>query len=267
MPSVNNSRRWVRIVAPVAVLMLLLVGWQLTCSLGNMPATILPTPSDTFARLWRDLTGSKLLEATGVTLAEALAGCLLASAVALPMAYLIAHSSVAEAAASPFVAASQAIPAVSIAPLLGVWLGFGTWPIIVLCALMVFFPMALTTTLGFRQLPRDIIEAAMLDGANRAQLLRHIEWPLARVAALTGLRNGFTLSITGAVVGEFVMGGRGLGEILSVQSHTYDTSGLFATIIVLCVLSVAIYFIMLAAERLADPLRVATSTSTEADLG
>lgn len=104
----------------------------------------------------------------------------------------------------------------------------------------------------------------MLDGANRAQLLWHIEWPLARTAALTGLRNGFTLSITGAVVGEFVMGGRGLGMIVAVESATSDTTGLFATIIVLCALAVAIYFILLTIERLADPLRPAKITSSNA---
>jgi NitT/TauT family transport system permease protein len=91
------------------------------------------------------------------------------------------------------------------------------------------------------------------------QLLCHIEWPLARVAALTGLRNGFTLSITGAVVGEFVTGGQGLGMIISVQSATSDTTGSFATIIVLSVLAIAVYFIMLSVERLADPLRIPAS--------
>ena len=101
--------------------------------------------------------------------------------------------------------------AVAIAPLLALWLGYGYLPIVVLCAVMVFFPISLTTAFGVTHIDPDIRDAARLDGAHRWSLLREIEYPLALPAILTGLRNGVTLSMTGAVVGEFVLGGRGLG--------------------------------------------------------
>ena len=126
---------------------------------------------------------------------------------------------------------------------------------VLLCSIIVFFPMVLSTVLGLRSIDRDIMDAARVDGANRAQLGRFLEWPLALPATLTGLRNGFTLSITGAVVGELVMGGDGLGQRLAVQSQSNDTTGLFSTLVVLVVLAIAIYLTMTLIEYLANPFR------------
>jgi NitT/TauT family transport system permease protein len=206
-------------------------------------------------RLVHDLLHGQLLYRTSFTVAEALIGCALATVVALPLGYVIARWWLADAAVSPYLAASQAVPAVAIAPVLAIWLGYGLPPTVVLCALVVFFPMLLTTVLGLKQIDHRVMDAAALDGASGWRLIWLIQWPLARRAILTGLRNGFTLSITGAVVGEFVMGGQGLGMIVSVQSASSDTTGLFATICVLCVMAVAIYFIILALDKIFDPLR------------
>ena len=104
--------------------------------------------------------------------------------------------------------------------------------------------------------PSEILEAARVDGADPRQLARWIEWPLALPATLTGIRNGFTLSITGSVVGELVMGGDGLGQLLAVQSQSSDTTGLFTTLIVLMTLAIAIFLAMTAIEWLVNPFRV-----------
>jgi len=244
-----------RVLAPVVVVLLVLLLWQALVWARVWPTTMLPAPRAVTLRLGHDLTAGGLAFRTWVTLVEALAGCALACLVALPLGYLLARWPLAEAAASPLIAASQAVPAVAIAPLLVVWVGYGTVPVVVLCALMVFFPMALATVLGLRQVDRDLLWAAALDGAHGWSLLWHLQWPLARKTILLGLRTGFTLSITGAVVGEFVMGGRGLGMVVSVESSGADTTGLFATIIVLCLLAVAIYLIIWAVEVSTDPLR------------
>ncbi|RLP06453.1 ABC transporter permease [Propionibacterium australiense] len=247
----------VRVGAPVAVFSVLLLTWQFVVVSGTVPPTLLPSPGQVLARLVSDLRAGVLVHRTLVTIWEAILGCALASVVALPIGYLIAHVRSAEAAFSPYLAASQAIPAVALAPLLVIWVGYGLLPIVLLCALLVFFPLVLSTTLGIRTIDDEITEAAELDGASGWSMIAHVEAPMARSAILTGIRNGFTLSITGAVVGEFVMGGKGLGMIVSVESATADTTGLFATIIVLCVLAVVIYMTMLLVENLTDPCRAA----------
>jgi len=245
------------VVAPLVVVVAVLVIWQLVAAADVWPSTMLPAPTEVAQRLGHDWTASNLPLRTWIPLGEALVGCVVAAVIALPLGYLLARWPLAEAAASPLIAASQAVPAVAIAPLLVVWVGYGTIPVVLLCALMVFFPMALATVLGLRQIDHELLWAAALDGAHGWSLLWHLEWPLARKPILMGLRTGFTLSITGAVVGEFVMGGRGLGMVVSVESSGSDTTGLFATIIVLCLLAVAIYLIIWAVEVLTDPLRPA----------
>lgn len=249
----------VRVLAPVILGLVVLVAWQLATTSGAVAPTILPPPGEVFARFATDVGSGELLIYAGVTILEALLGCVVAAAVALPMGYAIARLRVAEAAVSPYLAASQAIPAVAIAPLLVIWVGYGLLPIMLLCALLVFFPVVLATVLGLRTIDKEILEAAQLDGAHGMSMLRYIEWPLALPAVLTGLRNGFTLSITGAVVGELVMGGHGLGMVLSVQSMSVDTTGLFATLVMLSLLAIAIYMVMIVIEWVSDPLRPVAS--------
>lgn len=254
MRQAAQSPVWLRVGAPIALGLIVLLIWQVTTQAGLVPANLLPSPGAVVARLGEELTSGHILVYTGRTLIEAAAGSALAAVVGVPLGYLIARRRVADAALSPFIAASQAIPAIAVAPLLVIWIGYGLTPITLLCAWMVFFPVVLSTVLGLRTIDRDLIEAAALDGASGLAMITQIEAPLARRGVLTGLRTGFTLSITGAVVGEFVLGGDGLGMLLTVQSNSADTVGLFATLVVLACLAVTIYLSMIAIEKLTDPL-------------
>ncbi len=236
-----TAKRPYKRALPLVVGLGLLLVWELACRVGQIDPYFLPAPSVVLNRLVADLSAGHILGFLGTTIAEALAGALLAAAVAIPLGYLTAKSRVAATIIEPYAAASQAIPAIAMAPLLVLWIGYGFTPIIVLCAIMVFFPMMLGTALGLSQIPHEIIDAARLDGAGSGRLLRHIEFPLALPALLTGLRNGLTLSMTGAVVGEFSMGGRGLGMVLTMQRDSGDTTGLFSTITLLAACAIALY--------------------------
>ncbi|MFC0602065.1 ABC transporter permease [Streptomyces palmae] len=191
-----------------------------------------------------------MLDYTEETATEALAGGGLGLAVALPLGYLIARSKIAAAALQPYIAATQAMPAVALAPLFAIWLGYGLLPIAVLCALLVFFPIVVNTVLGLRGVDPEVMNAARVDGVGWWGMLWYIELPLALPSVLTGVRNGFTLSITGAVVGEFVMGGEGLGQLLTVQRQEDDTVGLFSTLVMLCLLAAVFYGVVRLFERL-----------------
>lgn len=119
----------------------------------------------------------------------------------------------------------------------------------ILCILMVIFPIIINTAVGVRDVDTDIIDAARLDGAHGIRLMKDIEFPLALPGILAGVRTGFTLSVTGAVVGEFVIGGqRGLGIELSTAQHLTDAPGMFATITLLALLAVGIYLALRAVE-------------------
>lgn len=188
-----------------------------------------------------DLSTPAWWRAFAQTLAEAVAGCATGGVSAYSAAIMIHRYPLLGAATQPYIAALQAIPAIALAPLLVLWVGYGFVAIVVLCALMVFFPVLVTTSSGLRHLDRDLLDAARLDGATPWQSLGRVELPLALPATLAGLRTGFTLSVTGAVVGEMVMGGDGLGALLTVRRDALNTAGLFAVIVVLALMAALIY--------------------------
>ena len=183
----------------------ILATWWAVTRAGLILPVFLPGPADVARRLWLGVSRADLLEYARVTLTEAALGCLAAAALSLPLAWALFHWRLFTRAVLPYVAASQAVPAVAIAPLLVVWIGYGTVPIVALCVLMVFFPITVTVLLGLRGLDTDVIDAARLDGAHGASMVVHMELPMALPAILSGLRTGFTLSVTGAVIGKKTM--------------------------------------------------------------
>ena len=165
---------------------------------------------------------------------------------------MVAHSRLLAAVAEPFIAFSQTVPLVAIAPLLVLWVGYGTFPIALLCAVIAFFPMVTTTIVGLRSLDMRVIETAWLDGAGAWQRLIHIEAPMVAPAVLAGVRGGVVLSMTGAIVGEFVMGGQGLGTLLTLSREAADTIGVFAVLAFLALIAAVLVSLLGVAERAAN---------------
>jgi NitT/TauT family transport system permease protein len=235
---------------PALVAGLALLGlWVALTEFDVVAPYLLPKPADVAEAFRRSVASGRMWDYTRTTLTEALAGFALGVAVALPCGYLIARSPLFARAIQPFLAASQAVPAVALAPILVLWLGYGLKSVAVLCALIVFFPMVVNTVLGMRSLDPDILDAARLDGASRWPLLAHIEVPLALPSVLAGMRTALTLSITGAVVGEFVLGDRGLGGLILIARGNFDTPLVFATLLMLMLLASALYGVARLIER------------------
>jgi NitT/TauT family transport system permease protein len=249
---------WLRAAAPALLLgMAVLALWQLVTVTGAVLPYYLPAPGDVL-RAWLrgvGLSGTSsratplLLRYGLTTLSESVAGFLLGTAIAIPLGYGIARSQVLARALQPYLAAMQALPAIALAPLLTLWLGYDSPSVIALCALIVFFPMVVNTALGMRTLDRDVLDAARVAGADGWSLFRSMEFPLALPSILAGLRVGLTLSITGAVVGEFVVGDQGLGALLIIASSQSDKPLEFATLLTLALLAAILYGVARLAER------------------
>src|SRR5579871_3921920 len=203
------------IVPPLLLGVVILVIWFAGTSLGHVQSLILPAPGDVFASLGAGLSSGLFFSNALVTIEESLVGFLLAVAIGLPLGYCIAKWRLFAATVQPYLAAGQAIPAIVIAPVLYLLLGYGIVPIIILCALIVLFPMVITTALGFQTIDPALVDAARVEGASGWPMLAKIEFPLALPAILAAVRTGLTLSITGALVGEFVVqGASGLGALV-----------------------------------------------------
>ncbi len=240
--TLNTTQRVLLVVPPVVLALLLLLGWYVSTTYGHVSSLILPAPADVFASLSDGFSSGWLLSNALVTVQESLLGFLLAVAVALPLGYGLAKSRFIAATVQPYLAAGQAIPAIVIAPILMIWIGYGLVPIVILCMLVVLFPMVITTELGVRSIDPTFTDAARVEGASGWSMLAHIEFPLALPTILAAVRTGLTLSITGALVGEFVSGGdMGLGGLLLQAQNQINTPLLFATLVVLAVLA-ALYY-------------------------
>ncbi|WP_376795677.1 ABC transporter permease [Thermogemmatispora sp.] len=243
------------LVPPLLVAVMLLGLWYLGTSYGHINPLFLPAPADVWQRLLDGLSTGLFQVNALATIEESLLGFLLAVAIGLPLGYGLAKSRLIAATVQPYLAAGQAIPAIVIAPFLVLWLGYTLLPTVILCMLVVLFPMVITTALGVRTIDRSILDAARVDGAAGWSLLTAIEFPLALPAIMAAVRTGLTLSITGALVGEFVAGGnQGLGGLILQGQHQYDTPFMFATLALLAALAAVYYGLAWLLSKVAEAI-------------
>jgi NitT/TauT family transport system permease protein len=247
------SRRAKLIVPPLAFALVLLLSWFVGTGTGRAPDFILPAPRDVFITLFDGFRSGLFLSNALVTIQESLLGFLLGVIVALPLGYAIAKSHLLAATVQPYLVAGQAIPAIVIAPVLVLWLGYGLLPITILCMLVVLFPMVITTALGVQTIDTIYTDAARVEGASGWSMMAHIEFPLALPAILAALRIGLTLSITGALVGEFVSNSaQGLGALVFEAKDQFNAPLMFATLIFLAGLASVYYGASWLLIKLAD---------------
>ncbi len=243
--SLLATQRTLTLAPPIVLAVVLLAAWYMSANVAHVSTLFLPAPGDVVTSLSNGLSNGLFLSNAWITIQESLLGFLLALVIALPLGYGIAKSRLLAATLQPYIAAGQAIPAVVVAPLLVLWFGYTTVPsipIVVLCMLIVLFPLIVTTILGMQTIDTNLTDAARVEGASGWSLLSAIEFPLALPAILAGVRTSLTLSITGAVVGEFVVSGNsGLGSLVLLAREQYDTAFLFATLVILAVLA-ALYY-------------------------
>jgi len=231
-------QRYVLILVSALAAILL---WNGLIRWANLPPYILPGPRMVLQRFARALEDGSLLRHAWVTLQEVGFGLLLGSSLATALGYLLAKSRVAEALLAPYLVASQAIPIVAIAPLLVIWFGPGMFSKVLICALIVFFPVLVNTIVGLRTVPENLRDLMRSLQATRLQILVHLEVPATLPVFLGGLRIGATLAVIGAVVGEFVGSDRGLGFLISVGRGQFDTALVFVAVFTLVAMALGLY--------------------------
>ena len=233
----RSSRSWLGLISILAGL----VVWWFVARTANLPAFILPSPGAVWQRFVQSLADGSLLLNSAVTLLEVLLGLLFGVGLATILGYLVAKSHALERVLSPYLVASQAVPLVAIAPLLVIWFGPGMFSKVLICALIVFFPVLVNTVVGVRAVPAPLYDLMRSLHASQAQILMKLEVPAALPVFLGGLRIGATLSVIGAVVGELVGSDRGLGFLINVGRGQYDTALVFVAVFVLIALALCLY--------------------------
>jgi ABC-type nitrate/sulfonate/bicarbonate transport system permease component len=175
------------------------------------------------------------------TVQEAGAGLVVAAAAALLFAAAALHSRFLDRVLTPLVVVSQTIPVIALAPLLVLWFGYGALPRVVVCALIAFFPMAVTALQGFRSTDPQLLTLLRSVNASRWDVFWRVRVPGAAPFLAAGFRTGVTLSLVGAVVAEWIGTDRGLGYLVLSANSRMATAQAFAAVLVITVLGLAAY--------------------------
>lgn len=234
----------------VASLAVFVVAWQLVVVVSGFRPFILPGPlsvAEAFVGAWLDGTMWPHVE---TTLVEVLLGFVLGASVALVAGIALARSRFVERLLSPYLVAAQATPVLALAPLIALWFGTGLLSKLIICTLIVFFPVAVATMVGIRSVDPRLLEMARSFRASGWQLVTRVEVPAALPAILGGMRVGVTLSVIGAIVGEWAGADRGLGVLINIaRGSLFDIPLMFAALLQLAIIGVALYLVMLLIER------------------
>lgn len=222
-----------------AVLVVLTAAVEAAVRVGGVAAFIFPAPSSVLASL-AEAPGLFARHAL-VTLGEAGAGLVVAAASALLFAAAAVHSRTLDRLLTPVVVLSQTIPVIALAPLLVLWFGYGSSPRVVICALVAFFPMAVTTLEGLRATDPRLLLLMDSVGASRWAVFWRVRLPGAGPFLAAGARTGATLSLVGAVVAEWTGTDRGLGYLVLSANARLATAQAFAAVVLISLLGLVAY--------------------------
>jgi NitT/TauT family transport system permease protein len=224
----------------LAVVVVLAGLWQLLATRGTLPDIYVSRPTRIVAATYDGFANGTLTSALGDTLEETVIGFFLASALGILGGMALYEFPLLERVSRPFLTAANNMPRLALASLFVLWLGVGTWAHVALIVTMVFFVVLLNTYSGFASCDRDYLLLAKVLGASRRKLFGSFLFPQAIPAIFVGLQLGLTYSFIGAVIGEIITGGSGLGALISTYASTYDSAGIFADLLVIAIVATAL---------------------------
>jgi NitT/TauT family transport system permease protein len=235
----------------LGVLVALFALWEVTVRALAVKPVILPPPSAVFA----ELAGDPLwyLRHAWYTLLVTLGGFALALVIGVLLAVAIVESRLLEKTIYALIVGLNSVPKVAVAPLFVIWLGTGAEPKIAIGFLIAVFAIVIDMVLGLKSVPPDILDLARSLRGGRMATLWRIRFPCALPSLFAGMKVAISLALVGAIVGEFVSSQRGLGYVILSAQGTFDTARVFAAILVLGVMGVALFWLVTLAERLAIP--------------
>ena len=232
--------------------------WWGAVELFKIPAYLLPGPQSVFARLVTD--GALLWTHSKVTLTEILLGFGITIVTAIPLGLLIALSPLSKQLVYPPIMLMQLVPKIAVAPLFLVWLGFGMESKVLLTVLLTFFPLLIASISGFQILDDRLLYLTRSMGATSWQTFRYLRFPAALPVIFSGIKTSATIAATAAIVAEFVGANTGLGYVLLRGTSTMDIELVFAVLVVLTLIGVAINYAVEFCEWAMTPWQRAKNT-------
>ncbi|MGI9093726.1 MAG: ABC transporter permease [Mycobacteriales bacterium] len=243
-----RARAW---LPPVLLLAALLGVWQGAVAIRNVPPYVLPSPARIAGAF---VTARSLLPRDlATTTVEAVLGLVVGAGVGALLAGLVAAVPPVRRALYPLLVVSQTIPMIVLAPLLVLWFGYGITPKVVVVALIVFFPVVVSTVAALAGVDPELIDLVRSMGADRMTVLRMVLVPAAIPAFFAGLRISAAYAVAGAVVGEWVGAQSGLGIFIDRSKASFRIDRVFVAVVMVAVLSMALFAAVGAIGRMAAP--------------
>ncbi|MCX4469999.1 ABC transporter permease [Micromonospora sp. NBC_01655] len=244
---------------PASGLLIAFAVWWVTARLELVHPAALPTPGSVLSAFTDK--PDKMLQHTGSTLLEILIGFALSAVAGVLLGLSLAASRTVERMFTPLLVAVNAVPKITLGPLLVVALGWGQKPILTMVFLLCFFPIVLSTATGLTTTPADLAELVRSWNASWWQAFRKVRFPAALPQIFVGLKVAMPLAAIGAVIGEFQAGESGLGYVVTQYAGIGDTATAWAAIMLVALVSILLYSALVFLERLALPwVRETTST-------
>ena len=237
---------------PSVLVMLALVAlWQLAVIGFGIKEFILPSPWSALKSLANP--NYKWTANLLATLYAVLGAFVLSAVLGVLLAVVIVWNDLLLRTVMPVLVLFNTLPKIALAPLFVVWMGYGIWPNIVIGTTIAFFPMVVNTAVGLATAEPEMLDLVRTLKASRWQVLRKIRFPNAVPYIFVGLKLNATMSVIGAIVGEFVASERGLGSIIITSGVTMETAPIFASLMLISALGLALYGLVVLAERIVAP--------------
>ena len=237
---------------PSALVMLgLLLAWQLAVDLGGVKEYILPSPTAAIKTYF--LPNYQWTNNFLATFYATIGAFALSAVLGISLAVVIVWNEMLMRTVMPVLVLFNTLPKIALAPLFVIWLGYGIWPNIVIGTTIAFFPMVVNSAVGLATAEPEMLELVRSLKASRWQIFTKIRFPNAVPYIFTGLKLNASMSVIGAIVGEFVASERGLGALIITGGVTLQTPSIFASLILISVLGLALYGVVVALERLVAP--------------
>ena len=223
--------------------------WEWVVRAWKIPEFLVPAPSTVAGALARGVRSGLYVANFSVTLSEALLGFLIAAVAGIVTGAVIAQFRVLEQTFYPYLVALQTLPKIAIAPLIIVWFGFGISSKIIVAATVAFFPVLVNVIVGLKTIDPAKLDLMRSLRASRRQTFRLVTFPNALPFVFAGLDIAVVFSVLGAIVGEFVGAQKGLGNLILQFNFSLDIAGVFAVLILLSVMGVALHLAMQAVQK------------------
>ncbi len=257
----NIAKTVLKRLVPLVGILAFLALWEAVVRILKMPAYLLPPPSTIAKTFIAELP--RLLKHGWVTIYEMALGYIMAVAIAVPLAIATTTYRRFDAFITPTLLFFQVIPKIAIAPLFLVWFGVGTTPKVLVAFLISFFPIVIDMAIGLRSITPEMVDLARSMGASKLQIFTQFRFPTSLPYLFGGLKVAATLSVAGAVVGEFVGADKGLGYLLLVTNSNMQTALMFATIVALTVIGLVFFYSIELLETFAIPWHVSQRSRQE----